>query len=233
MLCASILYYIPSRTVSSQRCTTAILDPQNVSNYDPSRLVPLRGQESTVRYPFKEQWIFPDLQFNCYGLLTKWIFAGVPVRTDALCIVEIETWRLDTTPGLIDTVYNRISTTKGNIVAIRHDGSIFTYKLDSPVLVEPGDIVGVVFRYSCIESEYDIVLSFNFSGTGSNYSSYRQARPKSKFLLEPLSATAEQHLIPLIEAVVGELTLKLCIITACAASDIGGPQFHHLERREV
>ena len=207
----TILYYIQLHTVSSQRCTTAILDPQNVRNYDPSKLVPLRGQETVARYPFLEQWIFPDLQFTCYGLVTKWIFAGVPGQGAAPCTVEIETWRLDTTPGLIDIVYDRISTTERSIVTITQDGPIFTYDLASPVLVEPGDTVGVVLEYLCIESEgYDNVLSFNISGNGSTYVSYRQAGPESTFFLEPLySATAEQHLIPLIEAVVGKLIVEL------------------------
>ena len=207
-----------------------------MSNYDPRRLVPLRGQETKTRYPLSEQWIFPDLQFICHGLVTKWIFAGVPGRAAASCTVEIETWRLDTTPGLIDIVYDRISTTEGSIVEITQDGLIFTYELASPVPVEPGDTVGVVLQYLCIESEdYDNVLSLNISGTGSNYLSYRQAGPESSFYLEPLLyyATAEQHLIPFIEAVVGELTLNLCISTACAAGDMGGPQSRHLERREL
>ena len=192
-----------------------------MSNYDPRRLVPLRGQETEARYPFSEQWIFPDLRFICHGLVTKWIFAGVPGRSAAPCTVEIETWSLDMTPGLMDTVYDRISTTEGSIVTITQNGTIFTYELASPVPVEPGDTVGVVLQYLCIESEdYDNVLSFNISGTGSNYLSYRQAGSESSFYLEPLYyATAEQHLIPLIEAVVGELTLKLCISTACAAGD--------------
>ena len=194
--------------------------------------MPLRGQETEARYPFSEQWIFPDLQFICHGLVTKWIFAGVPGRSAAPCTVEIETWRLDMTPGLIDTVYDRISTTEGSIVTITQDGPIFTYELASPVPVEPGDTVGVVLQYLC--EDYDSVLSFNISGTGSNYLSYRQAGPESSFYLEPLYiATAEQHLIPLIEAVVGELTLKLCISTTYAASDIGGSQSRHLERREL
>ena len=136
------------------------------------------------------------------------------------------------TPGLIDTVYDRISTTEGSIVAITQDGPIFTYELASPVPVEPGDTVGVVLQYLC--EDYDSVLSFNISGTGSNYLSYRQAGPELSFYLEPLYyATAEQHLIPFVEAVVGELTLKLCISTTYAASDIGGPQSRHLERREL
>ena len=92
----NVIYTIllSSHTVSSQRCTTAKLDPRNVSNYDPSRLVPLRGLHADISYTIlgPEQWIFPDLQFTCYGQVTKWIFAGVSGQTATPCIVEIETW---------------------------------------------------------------------------------------------------------------------------------------------
>jgi hypothetical protein len=174
--------------------------------------VPLRGREAGARYPFSEQWIFPDLQISCRGLLTKWIFIGVPGRAFTSCTVELETWRLDTTIySTTTTVYDRISTTERNIVTITQDGPIFIYDLASPVVVEPGDVVGIELEYLCIESEdYDNVLSFNISGTGSTYSSYRQAGSESTFYLEPFyCGTPEQDLIPLIDAVVGELMINV------------------------
>ena len=187
-----------------------------MSSYDPSRLVPLRGQDTEVRYPFSEQWIFPNLQFTCFGLLTKWIFTGVPGQAAASCRVELETWRLAAyTSGTDSTVFQRRSTTERSRVTIMQDGPIFTYELASPVLVEPGDIVGVELERLCIMSEdFDNVLSFNISGTGSSYLSYRQDGPESTFYLHPLYATTEQDFIPLIEAVVGELIINVCISTA-------------------
>lgn len=184
-----------------------------MSSYDPSRLVPLhvRGQDAEIRYPFSEQWIFPNFQFTCYGLLTKWIFTGVPGQAAGSCRVELETWRLDTS-STIPTIYDRISTTERGIVRVTQDGSIFTYELTSPVLVAPGDIVGVEIERLCIRSEdFDDVLSFNISGTGSSYLSYRQEGPESTFYLQPLYSTTEQDFVPLIEAVVGELMVNVCI----------------------
>jgi hypothetical protein len=140
----------------------------------------------------------------------------VPGLAAAPCTVEIETWRPDTSiyysSTTVAAVYDRISTTGRNIVTITQDGPIFTYDLASPVVVEPGDVVGVELEYLCIESEdYDNVLSFNISGTGSTYLSYRQAGSESSFYLE--YATPEQHLIPLIEALVGELTVNIIYVS--------------------
>ena len=144
----------------------------------------------------------------------KWIFTGVPGRAAASCRVELETWRLDTY-RTIPTIYERVSTTESGIVTVTQDGPIFIYELASPVLVEPGDIVGVEIERLCIQSEdYDNVLSFNISGTGSSYLSYRQEGPESTFYLQPLYSTTEQDFVPLIEAVVGELMVNVCISTA-------------------
>ena len=89
------------------------------------------------------------------------------------------------------------------------DGPIFTYELTSPVLVEPGDIVGVGLGHLCAPLEcFDNVLSFNVSGTGSSYISYQQDRSASTFFLQ---STPEQDLVPLIEAIVGELTVNIHI----------------------
>ena len=175
-----------------------------MEGYDPSRLVPLLGQNGSSG---PEQWIFPNPQFTCNGMLTRWIIRGVPGQvtpTQAIpCSVELGTWRLDTT----NTFYERLSTTEGNTATLTQAGQIFTYELDSPVQIKPGDIVGVELGLSCSLSEtFDNILSLNVSGTGSSFLSYRRQTFGSTFFLQSSIAT-EQDYIPLVQAVVGKLTV--------------------------
>ena len=200
-----LLFYI--LTVSSQSCTTDTLDPRNVNNYDPSRLVPLFRQYPETSSISGEQWIFPNLRFTCYGTLTQWIFAGVPGQAATPCRVELGTWRPADTSS---TIYGQRSTTERGFVTITQDGQIFTYDLASPVLVEPGDIVGIELRRFCAPLEdLDNVLSHNISGTDSSYLSYRKDGSGPTFFLQSSSIIPEQDFVPLIEAVVGELRINV------------------------
>ena len=179
-----------------------------MSIYDPNRLVLLPSLNADIR--ISEQWIFPDLQFTCSGQVTKWIFAGVPGQTATSCRVEIETWRLRTSSNSSTIIYDQIrSTTEkrlSNNIIITQDGSVFTYELASPMVVEPGDIVGVMLQRSCI-NYYDILGLSNISGNGSTYNIYGQAGLGSEFDL--CNATSERDFFPLIEALVGELTVNI------------------------
>lgn len=168
--------------------------------------MPLRGLHDDISYtiPGPEQWIFPDLQFTCYGQVIKWIFAGVPGQTATPCIVEIETWRLNAASSNYSVIYDKIGTTETSDFTITQDGLIFTYELALPMVVEPGDTVGVVLKRSCID--YDNILGLNINGTGSTYYSYGQAGLGLEFNLR--DTTSQKDFIPLIEALVGELTVK-------------------------
>ena len=107
----------------------------------------------------------------------------------------------------INTVYEQRSTTERSTVTvtITQDGQKFTYELSSPVLVEPGDIVGVELGRFCAPFEdLDNVLSLNISGTGSSFLSYRKDGSGTRFFLPSTSVTPQQDFVPLIEAVVGE-----------------------------
>ena len=188
---------------------TAMYDPRNANSYDASRLTPLLGWDNSdteSRRP--EQWIFPNLQFTCHGMLTEWIFKGVS-RSASSCWIELETWELDTT-NTVGVVYSRLSTTGTNLDTVTQEETIFSYQLASPVQVKPGDIVGIELGFSCASSEgFDNIMSENISGTGSSYLSYRRAASGSLFFVQSSSVTAEHDYIPLIEAVVGKLVIDV------------------------
>ena len=184
--------------VSGQNCTNnAFLDPLNVDSYDASRLVPLFGRHVSFG---REQWIFFDLQFTCRGMLTKWIFRGLP---DQDVGVEITTWRLNTLSNFF-TSYDRVSTTERNAGRPTRNGAVFTYQLFSPVEVLPGDVVGAEMGFISFGGTSNNIIALNISGSGSNALSYRTSGSGPSFILQSVSNVREQDIVPLLQAVVGE-----------------------------
>ena len=144
------------------------------------------------------------MRFTCSGLLTTWIFRGVPgLNVAESCRVQLATWRLDSRNTFI-TEYKRVSTTEGNTASITEDESFFRYELTRPVQVEPGDTVGVEMATFCgISIHFDNIFSLNVSGSGQTFSSYWRGYSSTSFQLE-FTAEMEQDFIPLIQAITGQ-----------------------------
>ena len=187
--------------VSGQTCSTsAFLDPLNVESYDPTRLVPLLGRHETFG---REQWIFFDLKFTCRGMLTKWIFRGLPDRDIG---VVLTTWRLNTQSNFF-TSYNQVSTTERNAGRPSRNGTVFTYELISPVEVLPGDIVGVEMGFISFGSTSNNVIALNISGSGSTSMSYRTSGSEPSFIPQPTLNIQERDIVPLLQAIIGKLNI--------------------------
>ena len=187
--------------VSGQTCSNdAFLDPLNVESYNQSRLVPLLGRHETLG---REQWIFLDLEFTCRGILTKWIFRGLP---DQDIGVELATWRLNTRSNFF-TSYDRVSTTERNAGRPTRNGAAFTYELISPVEVLPGDIVGIEMGFISFGGTSNNVIALNTSGSGSTSMSYRTSGGGPSFILQSPSNIRERDIVPLLQAVIGELKI--------------------------
>lgn len=182
-------------------CINGLLNPMDIKNYQQKRLIPLLGQYEGFG---SEQWIFPNLEFTCHQMVTKWTFQGVG-GTTSRCRAELATWRLDE-EFTFSTVFRRISTTSRNTAKITvHNGSVFTYELARPVRVKPGDVVGI--EIICPQFEfYDKlnVLSLNVSG-GNGFLSYMRSGSGSLFFLDSHLVFFEQDYHPFIEAVTGKL----------------------------
>lgn len=168
-----------------------------MDSYNASRLVPLLGRHVNFG---REQWIFFDLQFTCRGMLTKWIFRGLP---DQDIGVEITTWRLNTLSDFF-TSYDRVSTTETNAGRPTRNGAVFTYQLFPPVEVLPGDVVGAEMGFISFGGTSNNIIALNISGSGSNALSYRTSGSGPSFILQSVSNVREQDIIPLLQAVVGE-----------------------------
>ena len=138
-------------------------------------------------------------------MLTKWIFRGLPEQDIG---VVLTTWRLNTQSDFF-TSYDQVSTTERNAARPTRNGSIFTYELTSPVEVLPGDIVGIEKGFISFGGTSNNVIALNVSGSGSNSESYRSSGSGPSFILQSPLNTREQHYIPLLQAIIGELTIKL------------------------
>lgn len=188
-------------SATDERCTRGFLDPQDEDNYVQRRLVPLLSQQGS--FP-SQQRIFPNIAFGCHGNLTKWIFRGVRGREAG---VRLTTWRLIDAQNSLLTRYIRVSVAQRNTARITLDGSVFTYELISPVQVQPGDILGI--EIWSVSRSID-VLSLNVSGSSSNSSlSYRRfQRLGSVFEVPSQFISCELGYVPLISAVIGQLTVN-------------------------
>ena len=155
-----------------------------MESYNPTRLVPLLGRHETFG---REQWILFDLEFTCCGMLTKWIFRGLP---DQDIGVELTTWQLNTQSNFF-TSYNRVSTTERNAGRPSRNGTIFTYELISPVEVLPRDIVGIEMGFISFGDTGNNVIALNTSGSGSTSMSYRTSWGGPSFILQSPSNIRE------------------------------------------
>ena len=152
-----------------------------------------------------EQWIFPDLQFICSGRLTKWTLRAAYTRaTSSQCRIHVGVWRLDR--NSVGTIYRKLSTTAQG-ARITKDGLIITYEFDSPVEIQPGDIVGIEQDLSACPTikGYDDILSLEIGDTGSISKSYRQFGTGSMFNVTQDPTT---YLIPFLQPVIGKLMMQ-------------------------
>ena len=144
------------------------------------------------------------MEFTCMGILTGWTFRAMPgVNVVTRCRVQLTTWRFN--PSSSSTSFNRRSSTDGNMATFDVDGSIFTYKLSTPAIVQPGDILGVDIDDLCRNTQtFDNILSLNVSGIGSTTRVYR--RPTSSSRLNPslfsVSVFTMNTLIPLVTPII-------------------------------
>lgn len=149
-----------------------------------------------------EQWVFPDMQFTCMGILTGWTFRGVPgTNVVTRCRVQLTTWRFDASSS--STAFNRVSTTEGNTATFNVNEMFFTYDLDTPAIVQPGDIVGVEIDNLCGSLQnFDNILGLNVSGSGSTSTVYRRSSTPSRLTVSSVSVSTMNSLIPLVTPIV-------------------------------
>ena len=84
----------------------------------------------------------------------------------------------------------------------------FTYKLISPVAVQPGEVVGINKGIYCSSTlNYDNVLGVNMSGIVTDALSFQRVlgTTSSLFPVDPTAINPNSQIIPLIEPIFGKL----------------------------
>ena len=164
-----------------------------------------------------EQWIFPDLKFNCHGTVNRWIFNGQG-STDSPCTTWLTTWRLSRfSSGSQQQVYERASAADASRARIiRQNGEISTYELATQgIRVQPGDIFGI--ELDCFPDFFgNVVTKLNVLGIVDTSRSvpslsYRRSGSGSMIFISPVTRF-EQNYFPIVEAAMGKFkinTLKI------------------------
>ena len=195
------------------------MDNINTNNISTSQLVPLLGRNEPTFG--SEQWIFPNLQFNCFRTLTKWVFKGVGHR-NARCRVQLATWRRYRFSSS-SLSYEQVSTTDRNTarVTVEDDGSTFTYELANLVRVQPGDFVGAEISCSTFVGSADRLNVLGLRNSGNGSVSYGRSPSGSLFFIQTSIGFQENDFLPLIQVVMGTLTLIMFwpIIANCQVID--------------
>lgn len=107
--------------------------------------------------------------------------------------------------------YERVSTTNRNTARVRvdEDGSTFTYELETPVQVQPGDFVGAdISCFSRIGSTDKLNL-YGLRNSGDGSVSFGRSGSGSLFFVQPPLTFQENDFLPLIQVVMGTLNLKI------------------------
>lgn len=128
---------------------------------------PSPGPQDDFLQHYGQQVLFPDLSFNCSGLLTEWIFAasyrGGPSRN---ALPELHVWRRS---SVNSEVYGLVHSTTAEFDTESH--TMYTLYNDSllvPLPIEAGDILGI-YQPSERKSRLSIVYSRSGARTRNYY----------------------------------------------------------------
>ena len=139
-------------------------------------------------------WLFPSLNFNCTGNITKWIFQAENVSSNG-DLPQMQVWRENTLTPTLDYVLQSNTGNEDELSEI--EASVYEYVLGSPVPVDVGDIFGVG-----LPEEQGLLLQFQDFGPGGAPISYISPR-FTTFVRVDQQAPNLQYL-PLATAVFGK-----------------------------
>ena len=107
----------------------------------------------------RQQRLFPDIQFTCNGLITKWI-VGAETRISGSRMPELQIWR-----NVSGNTFTKISSSF--LIPSETDNSnVHEYTPDPPLMFHDGDILGV---YQPPVNESELVLYYQDNTGPVNY----------------------------------------------------------------
>ena len=109
----------------------------------------------------RQQRLFPDIQFTCNGLITKWI-VGAQSRTNGNRMPELQIWR-----NVSANTLTKISASSSLLILNKTGNSnVHEYTPDPPLMFQDGDILGV---YQPEDSQSQLVLYYQDNTGPVNY----------------------------------------------------------------
>ncbi len=144
-------------------------------------------------------WLFPSMNFNCTGTITKWIFQAADSGSGTM-LPQMQVWRENSvTPLAENYVLQRSSGTKAELRVI--GDSVYEYVLTSPVAVSEGDVFGVLFPEA---DDRELLLQFQDLGFLGAPESFLTARTDNFLPTGSGQVVANFQYLPLVTAVLGE-----------------------------
>ena len=86
------------------------------------------------------QRLFPDLKFNCDGLIVSWIIGGL-ITSNASNMAQIQIWRISSNGN--EQAYVLINTSYISSSASLASLKVHRINLDNPLPVKSGDFLGI------------------------------------------------------------------------------------------
>ena len=204
-----------SSTESNEReCTTGFLEDITNTGGEP---VPLPSS-NRPNLDFV-QWLFPFMTFTCKGKITRWVLRIEQVdldfeEGDRWNLPQISTWRPTQTQGFPDTPgisYEVTGITNVTLSTVINRGSEFEYILSTPIVVEPGHIVGIQMPLNMRErqSRSTRLLFWQLVNGNASYLSYSSLQNRTVIAVSPFEIIQPiVTFIPLISVHFGKFLLQ-------------------------
>ena len=213
-------------TESNEReCTTGFLKDITNTGGEP---VPLPSR-NRPNLDFV-QWLFPFMSFTCEAKITRWQLRIEQIdldfeEGDRRNLPQISIWRPRQAQGFPSTAgisYELAGITNETLSTVINQGSIFEYRLSTPMTVEPGHIVGIQMPLNMRErlSRSTKLLFWQLTNGNASYLSYSSLQNRTTIVVSPFEIIEPiVTFIPLIAVHIGEFyRIALCMITVSRAS---------------
>ena len=159
------------------------------------------------------------MTFTCEGKITRWVLRIEQVdldfeEGDRWNLPQISTWRPTQTQGFPNTPgisYEVVGITNVTLSTVINRGSIFEYSLSTPIVVEPGHIVGIQMPLNIRErlSRSTKLLFWQLVNGNASYLSYSSLQNRSVIAVSPFEIIQPiVSFIPLISVQIGKFYEK-------------------------
>lgn len=161
------------------------------------------------------QWLFPFMSFTCEAKITQWQLRIEQIdldfeEGDRWNLPQISIWRPRQAQGFPSAAgisYELAGITNETLSTVINQGSVFEYRLSTPMTVEPGHIVGIQMPLNMRErlSRSTKLLFWQLTNGNASYLSYSSLQNRTTIVVSPFEVIEPiVTFIPLIAVHIGE-----------------------------